>query len=206
MWEQGYLDTSQMAGAFQLLRSNDLIWSRIVHEYLLGERQPMNDLMAWNADAHAHALPHALRISAPACSCDNDLAEGRYEVDGRPIALTDIRVPIFAVGTEQRPRRALALGLQDPPPDRHRRDLRADHRRPQRRHRQRARPSATAATRSRPSARATCTSIPRPGRPPRRRATAPGGRNGWPGCTSIRAGDGRAARDGRAAGRLSAAR
>ncbi|MCB1919978.1 MAG: polyhydroxyalkanoic acid synthase, partial [Candidatus Competibacteraceae bacterium] len=50
MWDQGYLDAGQMVGAFQLLRSNDLIWSRVVHDYLLGQRQPLNDLMAWNAD------------------------------------------------------------------------------------------------------------------------------------------------------------
>ena len=51
MWEQGFLDTTQMAGAFQMLRSNDLVWSRMVRDYLLGEREPMTDLMAWNADA-----------------------------------------------------------------------------------------------------------------------------------------------------------
>src|ERR1035438_6568881 len=51
MWEQGGLNAPEMAGTFQMLRSNDLIWSRLVHEYLLGEREPMSDLMAWNADA-----------------------------------------------------------------------------------------------------------------------------------------------------------
>ncbi|MGI9386583.1 MAG: PHA/PHB synthase family protein, partial [Methyloligellaceae bacterium] len=49
MWEQGFLDAKQMAGAFQMLRSNDLIWSRMEHDYLIGERRPMTDLMAWNA-------------------------------------------------------------------------------------------------------------------------------------------------------------
>jgi polyhydroxyalkanoate synthase len=51
MWQRGVLEATQMAGAFQLLRSNDLIWSRITRDYLMGERAPSCDLMAWNADA-----------------------------------------------------------------------------------------------------------------------------------------------------------
>jgi polyhydroxyalkanoate synthase len=51
MWEQGYLEAAQMAGAFQLLRSNDLIWSRLMRSYFMGERPPTFDLLAWNADA-----------------------------------------------------------------------------------------------------------------------------------------------------------
>lgn len=98
MWEQGFLDTKQMAGAFQMLRSNDLIWSRMQHDYLLGERRPMNDLMAWNADTTR--MPYRMHSEyLRQLFLDNDLAEGRYEVDGRAIAISDIRAPIFAVGT-----------------------------------------------------------------------------------------------------------
>ncbi|MCX7289769.1 alpha/beta fold hydrolase [Janthinobacterium sp.] len=98
MWKQGYLDTKQMAGAFQLLRSNDLVWSRRLRHYLLGEDEQDSDLMAWNADAtrmpcrmHSEYLRRLF--------LHNDLAEGRYRTAGRHIALPDIGAPIFAVGT-----------------------------------------------------------------------------------------------------------
>ena len=98
MWDQGYLDGEQMAGAFQLLRSNDLIWSRLVQDYLLGERQDMNDLMAWNADLTR--MPYRMHSEyLRGLFLNNDLADGRYLVDDRPINLADIRLPIFAVGT-----------------------------------------------------------------------------------------------------------
>ena len=51
MWDRGYLSADQMSGAFQMLRSNDLFWSRHIHDYLTGQRTPMSDLMAWNADS-----------------------------------------------------------------------------------------------------------------------------------------------------------
>jgi polyhydroxyalkanoate synthase subunit PhaC len=99
MWEQGYLDTRQMAGAFQLLRSNDLIWSRLVHDYLMGQRAPLTDLMAWNADATR--MPYRMHSEyLRRLFLGNDLFEGRYQIDGHPIALADLRVPIFAVATE----------------------------------------------------------------------------------------------------------
>lgn len=97
MWERGVLDTTQMSGAFQLLRSNDLIWSRIAHDYLMGERAPPNDLMAWNADATR--LPYRMHSEyLRRLFLHNDLAEGRYLVEGKPIALSDIHAPMFVVG------------------------------------------------------------------------------------------------------------
>ena len=99
MWRQGTLQTRQMAGAFQLLRSNDLIWSRVVNEYLLGRRQPMTDLMAWNADATR--MPYRMHSEyLRRLFLKNDLFEGRYRIDGTPVALADIRAPLFVVATE----------------------------------------------------------------------------------------------------------
>ncbi|KJK18726.1 poly-beta-hydroxybutyrate polymerase [Burkholderiaceae bacterium 16] len=99
MHQQGYLDGPQMAAAFQMLHSRDLVWSRMMSEYLLGKRLRPNDLVSWNRDRtrlpyrmHSECL-HKLFLS-------NELATGRYCVDGRPVALSDLRFPVFAVGTE----------------------------------------------------------------------------------------------------------
>ncbi len=98
MWKQGVLDSHQMSGAFQLLHSNDLVWSRMVREYLLGERHAPNDLMSWNADQTR--MPYRMHSEyLRKLFLNNDLAEGRYEVEGRPVAVSDIHNPIFAVGT-----------------------------------------------------------------------------------------------------------
>jgi polyhydroxyalkanoate synthase len=99
MWAQGCLETKQMAGAFQLLRSNDLVWSSMVRSYLLGERAPVSDLMAWNADATR--MPYRMHSEfLRSLFLQNALAKGSYPVEGRPVSLADIRVPVFAVGTE----------------------------------------------------------------------------------------------------------
>jgi polyhydroxyalkanoate synthase len=98
MWERGVLDTTQMAGAFQLLRSNDLIWSKVVRDYLMGERATPSDLMSWNADATR--LPYQMHSEyLRKLFLNNDLAEGRYLVGGKLVALSDIHAPMFVVGT-----------------------------------------------------------------------------------------------------------
>jgi polyhydroxyalkanoate synthase subunit PhaC len=98
MWQQGFLDKHQMAGAFQMLRSNDLIWSRMITDYMQGTRQSMSDLMAWNADATR--MPYRMHTEyLRELYLNNNLAEGRFIVGDKPVALQDIRTPIFSVGT-----------------------------------------------------------------------------------------------------------
>jgi polyhydroxyalkanoate synthase len=99
-WEQGYLDGRQMSGAFTLLNSNDLIWSRIVRQYLMAEPPKLTDLAAWNVDTTR--LPHRMHTEyLRNLYLNNDLASGRLRYDGRALALADIRAPIFLVGTER---------------------------------------------------------------------------------------------------------
>ena len=98
MWDQGYLNTRQMAGAFQALRSNDLIWSRLIRNYVLGQREGMTALLAWNSDqTRMPARMHGEYLRA--LFLENRLSGGRFAVEGRVIAMRDIHVPLFAVGT-----------------------------------------------------------------------------------------------------------
>jgi len=97
MWEQGYLDPKEIAGTFLVLRSRDLIWSKMVHEYLLGQRRPMFDIAAWNVDGTR--IPYLIHSQLlRKLFLNNDLWDGRFQAAGRPIAIGDIHVPIFAVG------------------------------------------------------------------------------------------------------------
>jgi len=99
MWDEGYLDKAAMAGTFSMLKSQDLIWSHMVREYMLGEREAPSHLGAWSHDTtrmpyrmHSEYLRHLF--------LNNDLADGRMEADGAHIYLQDIKIPVFAVATE----------------------------------------------------------------------------------------------------------
>ncbi|WP_317205395.1 PHA/PHB synthase family protein [Janthinobacterium sp.] len=99
MAQTGFLTGEQMGGAFQMLRSYDLLWSRLVNDYLLGTPAQMSDMMAWNADTtRMPARMHSQYLRR--LFLNDDLSEGRYPVGGKPVALNDITLPVFCVGTE----------------------------------------------------------------------------------------------------------
>jgi polyhydroxyalkanoate synthase len=100
MWERGYLTAKQMAGAFQILKSNDLIWSRSIHEYLMGERRQTFDIMAWSNDPTR--MPYRMHSEyLRSLFLNNDFTEGHFKVDGRPVVLLDLQLPLFVVATER---------------------------------------------------------------------------------------------------------
>ncbi len=99
MWSQGYLDGAQMAGAFQMLRSTDLIWSRMTRSYLLGKRDLPNDLMSWNADVTR--MPSRMHSEyLRGTYLRNDLAEGHMTYRGQAVSMENVRYPLFVVATE----------------------------------------------------------------------------------------------------------
>ena len=100
MAERGYLDGRQMAGAFQLINSKDLVWSKLVHEYLMGAQTPVTPMGAWNADAtRLPARMHSEYLRR--LYLRNELAEDRYPAAGGWVQLSAIAAPLFVVGTER---------------------------------------------------------------------------------------------------------
>jgi polyhydroxyalkanoate synthase len=101
MMERGYLDSRSMSTMFNMLRANDLIWSNVVNNYLLGKEPPAFDLLYWNADgtrmtraAHSFYLRNTY--------LENNLIKPKKIVlKGVPIDLNQIRLDVYAVGTEQ---------------------------------------------------------------------------------------------------------
>ncbi|THD82349.1 alpha/beta fold hydrolase [Aliigemmobacter aestuarii] len=99
MWAQGYLDRPQMSGAFAAIRSEDLIWSRAVRRYYLGEPDLPTDIGVWvNDTTRMPARMHSEYLRG--VFLENRLSAGRFAVEGRVIALKDIASPMFVVATE----------------------------------------------------------------------------------------------------------
>jgi polyhydroxyalkanoate synthase len=99
MAERGYLDGKAMAMTFNMLRSNDLIWTFVINNYLLGRKPPEFDLLYWNADATR--LPErAHKWYLRKLYQENRLVEpGGVELAGVPIDLTTVDVPVYLQAT-----------------------------------------------------------------------------------------------------------
>jgi polyhydroxyalkanoate synthase subunit PhaC len=99
MNERGYLEGSEMAGTFNLLRANDLVWSFVVNNYLLGKDPFPFDLLYWNADStRMPARMHSFYLRN--MYINNLLAEpGGIELDGVPIDLSAVQIPSYFIST-----------------------------------------------------------------------------------------------------------
>jgi polyhydroxyalkanoate synthase subunit PhaC len=90
----GYLDRPQMSGAFAAIRSEDLIWSRAVRRYFLGEPDLPTDMSVWvNDTTRMPARMHSEYLRG--IFLENRITAGRFAVEGKVIALKDIAVPMF---------------------------------------------------------------------------------------------------------------
>ena len=100
MEERGYLEGKKMANAFNLLRSNDLIWPYVINNYLKG-REPMPfDLLYWNSDAtRMPKANHSFYLRR--CYLENTLARGELELAGEHIDLKRVTVPTYNLATRE---------------------------------------------------------------------------------------------------------
>ncbi len=100
MKDQGYLEASNMATAFNLLRSNDLIWPYVVNNYLRGKKPFPFDILYWNSDAtRMPAANHSFYLRN--CYLDNKLSKGEMEVGGVKLDLKKIKVPLYNLATRE---------------------------------------------------------------------------------------------------------
>jgi polyhydroxyalkanoate synthase len=100
MKKTGYLEGSKMATAFNLLRSNDLIWPYVVNNYLKGKEPFPFDLLYWNADAtRMPCANHSFYLRN--CYLENNLAKGRVAIAGKKIDLSKVKVPIYNLATKE---------------------------------------------------------------------------------------------------------
>jgi len=112
MNEKGYLEGTKMATAFNMLRSGDLIWPYVVNNYMRGKDPLPFDLLYWNADStRMAAANHSYYLRN--CYLDNTLAQGRMELAGRTLSLSDIKIPVYNLATKEdhiAPARSVFLG------------------------------------------------------------------------------------------------
>ena len=100
MKERGYLEGKKMATAFNMLRSNDLIWPYVVSNYLKGKQPASFDLLYWNSDAtRMPAANHSFYLRN--CYLENRLAKGEMEIAGVKLDLGKIKVPIYNLATRE---------------------------------------------------------------------------------------------------------
>lgn len=100
MEEKGYLAGSRMADAFNLLRSNDLIWSYVINNYMLGKEPAPFDLLYWNSDStQMPAGVHSFYLRE--CYLSNKLSQGKMILDGVQIDLTKVKQPIYNLAARE---------------------------------------------------------------------------------------------------------
>jgi polyhydroxyalkanoate synthase len=100
MQEAGVLEGSRMAMAFNMLRSNDLIWSYVVNNYLKGQPPSAFDLLHWNSDAtRMPAANHSYYLRN--CYLENRLTSGTLVLDNTLLDLTKVKVPVYNLATRE---------------------------------------------------------------------------------------------------------
>jgi polyhydroxyalkanoate synthase len=99
MAREGHLAGESMAGTFDILRANDLIFSYVVSNWLMGQDPPAFDILAWNADSTR--LPAAMHsFCLRNFYVENRLAQERLEIGGKVVKLSDVKRPTYLVGAE----------------------------------------------------------------------------------------------------------
>jgi polyhydroxyalkanoate synthase subunit PhaC len=97
MARTGVMEGSAMAGTFDVLRANDLIFNYVVSNWLMGESPPAFDILAWNADStRLPAAMHAFYLRA--LYQQNQLAKGEMELAGQVLSLADVKSDTYIVG------------------------------------------------------------------------------------------------------------
>jgi polyhydroxyalkanoate synthase len=100
MRDRGYLDGGEMATAFNMLRPNDLIWSYWINNYLKGKEPMAFDLLVWNSDStRMPAANH--RFYLRHCYLQDDLAHDRMVIEGRPVTLHKVKIPIYDLAAKE---------------------------------------------------------------------------------------------------------